>query len=64
SEKLREVLLENYFTLAEWKVDTQWGPILIFLGLFVFGLVVLAWIAWALWKGFGQPGDPSEEISY
>ncbi|MCA9435336.1 MAG: hypothetical protein KC978_06090 [Candidatus Omnitrophica bacterium] len=64
SEKLREVLLENYFTLAEWKVDTQWGPILIFLGLFVFGLVVLAWIAWALWKGFGEPGDPSEEISY
>lgn len=57
SEKLRELLLADYFTLAEWEIQPQWGPILIFLGLFVVGLGVLAWMARELWKGFSVPPE-------
>jgi len=60
SEKLREALLVDWFVLKDWRVDTQVGPILVFLGLFVAGLACVGWIAWTLWRGFSNPPERSE----
>ena len=57
SGELRQILLQDYFTLDQWTTHPQTGPILIFLTLFLMGLACIGWIAWALWKGFANPGN-------
>lgn len=59
SQKLREALLAEHFTLEEWKVETQVGPILIFLVLFILGLACVGWITWVTWRGFADSNGRS-----
>ncbi|NUN94734.1 MAG: hypothetical protein HUU16_01055 [Candidatus Omnitrophica bacterium] len=60
NEALREELLREHFTLPEWTVRTQWGPILVFLAVFVAGLAVVAWLARVAWRAHNPRGaEPS-----
>ena len=53
---LRKADLSPWIKPAEFSVDTQWGPMVIFLGLFVLGIVV--WI-WMLRRFFPSIRSPS-----
>ncbi len=64
SGKVREALLVEHFDLSQWTVNTQSGPILVFLTLFSLGLVCIGWIAWILWNGFAESSEVTEESLY
>lgn len=50
NQGLRQDLLARYFTTAEWSVQTQWGPVLLFLVLFLAGVGTVLWIARIAWS--------------
>jgi len=47
---LRDAYLKPYFHPQEFAVKTQWSPMLLFLGLFVAGVVL--WVLMLKWYGF------------
>ncbi len=50
SQGLRQDLLARYFTTSQWDVQTQWGPVLLFLVLFLAGVGTVLWIARTAWS--------------
>ncbi len=50
SQGLRQDLLGKYFTTAQWDVQIQWGPVLLFLVLFLAGVGTVLWIAKTAWS--------------
>jgi hypothetical protein len=50
NQGLRQDLLAKYFTTAQWDVQTQWGPVLLFLVLFLAGVGTVLWIAKVAWS--------------
>jgi len=54
SEGLRQLFLENRFSLSDWNVQTQAAPVVLFLLLFISAVVVLAWIAKVVHAGFEE----------
>ncbi|HEX2999586.1 MAG TPA: hypothetical protein VHR86_05050, partial [Armatimonadota bacterium] len=51
--------LRPYLDVAAEPVHMQWGALLLFLGLFLLGLAVLAWILQISWKAVRAPEPPS-----
>ncbi len=49
NQGLRQDLLAKYFTISQWEVQTQWGPVALFLILFLAGVGTVLWIAKIVW---------------
>jgi hypothetical protein len=49
SQGVRQDLLAKHFTTSQWDVQTQWGPVLLFLVLFLAGVGTVLWIAKVAW---------------
>jgi hypothetical protein len=52
---VQQVELAPHFDVTRQPVETQWSPLVIFLAAFVFGLAVIGWMIYQVWKLPAKP---------